>query len=101
MDFSMLNNEFKTKPLAPSFVKIPKGAPGFLPLNSKSLYPWSDREYGVGDSFWVKRTEEQATSGKKRPNVPSPGSVGGRVWRTSAEYHEPSKEYGYRVTRVA
>ena len=101
MDFSMLNNEFKTKPPALSFVKIPKGSPGFLPLNSKSSYPWTDKEYGVGDSFWVKRTEEQVTDGKGRPNVPRSETVGGRVWRTSAAYHEGTKQYGYRVTRVA
>ena len=101
MDFSMLNNEFKTKPPAPSFVKVPKGSSGFLPLNSKSFYPWTDKEYGVGDSFWVKRTEEQVTDGKGRPNVPRSETVGGRVWRTSAAYHEGTKQYGYRVTRVA
>ena len=97
----MLNDEFKIKSSKPSFVRIPRGSSGFLPLNSKSFYPWTDKNYGVGDGFWVSRTEAQATSGKGRPNVPRPETVGGRVWRTSAVYYEDTQEYGYKVTRVA
>ena len=82
----------------PDYFKISSDSPGFLPLNSKCFYPWDHPGYGVGDGFFVPRTESDVRAGKGRPGVPQ--QCGGRKWRTHAQYHEPSKQYGYKVIRV-
>jgi len=88
----------KTFGVRTSYIKINEDTEGFLPLNSRCSYPWDHPEYKVGDGFFVPRSEEDVRKGKGRPGVPQ--QCGGRIWRTHAQYHEPSEQYGYRVIRI-